>query len=149
MNRRRSLVAAASAAAAAAAGLLPGRRAAAAEGKQHRVVFDLSAEGPERWDGALRSVENVRRAFAPEAVEAHLVVHGKAFPLLQKSNTAMEARLRELQAGGVRLSLCRNTMKRFSVPAESLFPFADTVDAAVAELVRKQEAGWAYIKTGG
>ena len=29
---------------------------------------------------------------------------------------------------------------------EDLFPFASTVDSGVAELVRKQEAGWAYIK---
>jgi len=144
MNRRRSFFAGA----AAVLGTLVGRAVGAQAGKKYRVVFDLTAEGPERWDGALRNVENVRKALGPENVEVQLVVHGKAYPLLQKTNTEMEGRLRGLTEGGVRLSLCQNTMKRFNVSKESLFPFADTVDAAMAELVRKQDAGWAYIKTG-
>lgn len=145
MDRRGSLLALVTGAAA----LLTGRRATAADGKKHRAVFDLTAAGPDQWDAALRNVENLRRAFGAEQLEAQLMVHGKAYPLLQKTNTAMEARLRELQQGGVRLSLCRNTMKRFQVSLESLFPFAETVDSAVAELVRQQEAGFAYLKVGG
>ncbi|MFN3653362.1 MAG: DsrE family protein [Armatimonadota bacterium] len=144
MDRRGSLLALVTGAAA----LLTGRRATA-EGRNHRAVFDLTADSPDQWDAALRNVENLRRAFGTEQVEAQLVVHGKTYPLLQQTNTAMEARLRELQQGGVRLSLCRNTMKRFQVSPESLFPFADTVDSAVAELVRQQEAGFAYLKVGG
>lgn len=144
MNRRRSFFAGA----AAVLGTLVGRSAGAQAGKKYRVVFDLTADGPERWDGALRNVENVRKALGPENVEVQLVVHGKAYPLLQKTNTEMEGRLRGLTEDGVRLSLCQNTMKRFNVSKESLFPFAGTVDAAMAELVRRQDAGWAYIKTG-
>jgi uncharacterized protein len=144
MDRRRSLAALF----AGAAALLAGRRAPAAEPKRYRAVFDLTADTAERWDGALRNVENLRRALGPESVEAQVVVHGKAYPLLQKTNAPMEERLRALKEGGVRLSLCRNTMKRFEVAPETLFPFVDTVDAAVAELVRKQDAGWAYLKVG-
>lgn len=144
MDRRKSLLALF----AGAGGALAGRRAAAVDGKKYRAVLDLSGETSQRWDAALRNVENLRKALGPENVEAHMVVHGKAYPLLQKTNTAMEERLRGLQEGGVRLSLCQNTMKRFNVPEESLFPFVDTVDAAVAELVRKQAAGWAYLKVG-
>lgn len=144
MNRRGSLFAGA----AGMLGMLLGRNAGAQPGKKHRVVFDLTADGPERWDGALRNIENVRKALGTENVDVHLVVHGKAYPLLQKTNAEMEGRLRGLTDGGVRISLCQNTMKRFNVTADSLFPFADTVDAAMAELVRKQNSGWAYIKTG-
>lgn len=145
MDRRGSLVALF----AGVAALLKGRPGNAAGGKKYRAVFDLTADTAERWDGALRNAENLRKALGPENVELQVVVHGKAYPLLQKTNTAMEERLRALQEGGVRLSLCQNTMRRFNVEKESLFPFADTVDAAVAELVRKQEAGWAYLKVGG
>lgn len=145
MHRRGWLTAAAAALAA-----LAGRGSeAAAGGKKYRAVFDLSAETPERWDGALKNIENLRRALGPENVQVELVVHGNAYPLVQRSNTAMEDRLRGLQEAGVQLSLCENTMKRFEVSRESLFPFVGTVDAAVAELVRRQEAGWAYVKVGG
>lgn len=146
MDRRRSFIALLTGGLALWTGR--GARAAAPETRKHRVVFDLSAAEAERWDGALRNVENLRKAFGPENVEAELVVHGKAYPLLQKTSPELEARLRSLSEDGVRLALCQNTMRRFNVAPESLFPFAVTVDAAVAELVRKQEAGWAYIKTG-
>jgi intracellular sulfur oxidation DsrE/DsrF family protein len=49
----------------------------------------------------------------------------------------------------VTFAACENTMRRMNVTREMLLPFAVTVDAGVAELVRKQEAGWAYIKAGG
>lgn len=144
MDRRKSLLALFTGAAA----LVSGRRVRAADAKKHRAVFDLTADTPEKWDGALRNIENLRRALGPENVEVQLVVHGKAYPLLQKTNAAMEERLRTLCDGGVRLSLCRNTMKRFEVSPDSLFPFVGTVDAAVAELVRRQNAGCAYVKAG-
>ena len=136
------------AAAAALLGVATGRRAGAQAARPYRAVFDLTAETPERWDAALRNVENLRVALGADRVEAHLVVHGKAYPLVQNTNAPMEARLRALREAGVRLSLCRNTMKRFNVQGESLFPFVDTVDAAVAELVRRQHEGWAYVKVG-
>jgi hypothetical protein len=144
MNRRGSLLALFSGAAA----LVTGRRARAQAGKKYRAVFDLTGDSPEKWDSALRNVENLRRALGPENVEAQLVVHGKAYPLVQKTSAEMQERLRTLHEGGVRLSLCRNTMKRFNVTPESLFPFVDTVDAAVAELVRRQTDGFAYVKVG-
>lgn len=144
MDRRKSLLALLIG----AAGVMTGRRARAADVRKHRAVLDLTADTPEKWDGALRNIENLRRALGPESVEAQLVVHGKAYPLLQKTNAPMEERLRTLSEAGVRLSLCRNTMKRFNVSPESLFPFVGTVDAAVAELVRQQEAGCSYVKVG-
>ena len=40
-------------------------------------------------------------------------------------------------------------MKKQNVTKDQLLPFVTTVDSGVAEVVRKQEAGWAYIKGGG
>jgi intracellular sulfur oxidation DsrE/DsrF family protein len=35
-----------------------------------------------------------------------------------------------------------------SLKMEDLMPLATTGDSGVAEVVRKQEAGWSYIKSG-
>ena len=43
---------------------------------------------------------------------------------------------------------CENTMRKKKVTKEPLLPFVTTVDSGVAEVVRKQEEGWAYIKGG-
>ncbi len=49
---------------------------------------------------------------------------------------------------GIVLAACQNSMRAMRVTTEDLFPFAAQVDSGVAELVRKQEAGWSYIKGG-
>jgi intracellular sulfur oxidation DsrE/DsrF family protein len=36
-------------------------------------------------------------------------------------------------------------MKMRNVKSEDLFSFAGEVDSGIAEIARKQEAGWAYI----
>ena len=50
---------------------------------------------------------------------------------------------------GVVFAARENTMKKQNVTKDQLMPFVTTVDSGVAEVVRKQEAGWAYIKGGG
>jgi intracellular sulfur oxidation DsrE/DsrF family protein len=37
-------------------------------------------------------------------------------------------------------------MRKRNVRKDDLLPFATTVDSGVAELVRRQEAGWSYVK---
>ncbi len=40
-------------------------------------------------------------------------------------------------------------MRHRNVQKSDLFDFVVTVDSGVAEVVRKQEAGWSYLKGGG
>src|ERR1700690_3282385 len=53
-----------------------------------------------------------------------------------------------IPARGVVLDACQNSMRLRKVTTEDLFPFASQVDSGVAELIRKQEAGWSYIRAG-
>ncbi len=65
--------------------------------------------------------------------------------MLLKTNTAYEERLKQLVDDGVTLSACQNAMHVMNVKTEDLFPFANQVDSGIAQIVRRQEAGWAYI----
>ena len=122
--------------------------AEAVQGQQHRVVFELNTEGQEEWQSVLNNVENVQKALGSEKTEVEVVAHGKGLGLLLATNTAMKDRLKQLAEKGVVFAACENTMRRKNVKKEDLFPFATTVDSGVAEVVRKQEAGWSYIKGG-
>lgn len=86
--------------------------------------------------------------FANETTEIEVVVHGKCLGLILKTNEAMRERLQSVSGAGVRFAACENTMRRMSLKMEDLMTFATTVDSGVAEVVRKQEAGWSYIKSG-
>lgn len=68
---------------------------------------------------------------------------------LQRTNAAQAERMARIAAAGVKFAASENTMRRMKVQKSDLFDFVVTVDSGVAELVRKQEAGWAYLKGGG
>jgi uncharacterized protein len=119
------------------------------ERKVHRAVIEVTAEAAPQWEAVLNNVENMQKAFAPEPTEIEVVAHGKGLAMLQKTNVAESERLAKLAATGVKFAACENTMRRMKVQKADLFDFAVTVDSGVAEVVRKQEAGWAYLKGGG
>ena len=120
--------------------------------KMHKVVFEVAIDGAEKWEGALRNVENVQKSLGAKTTKIEVVAHGKGIGLLTKTaatNPEMKATVEKLHASGVVFAVCENTMKRMQITREQLVPLAITVDSGVSEVIRKQEAGYAYIKSGG
>ncbi len=114
----------------------------------HRVVIEVNIDGAEAWNGVLNNIENLQKAFGAPEIEIESVSHGKGLGLLLKTNAPMRERLEQAAAKGVVFAACQNTMRRQHVTKEDLFSFVITVDSGVAEVVRKQEAGWSYLKAG-
>lgn len=115
----------------------------------HRVVFELTSNHPEAWTAVLNNVENLRRAFGPDATKVEVVAHGNGLGFLRRMNTILQGRMQKLADAGAVFAACENTMRRQHVTKADLLPFVTTVDSGVAEVVRKQEAGWAYVHVGG
>lgn len=116
--------------------------------EKHRVVFQVVSEGDEQWDAVLGNVENMREAFGPQNTDVALIAHGKGLGMVIAANNKHAERMKTLADGGVAFVACENTMKKKHVTKDQLLPFATTVDSGVAEVVRKQEQGWSYIKSG-
>lgn len=108
----------------------------------------MNVHGTEQWQGILNNVENLQKAFGRETTEIEVVAHGKGLGLILKTNEAMRERLQLISDAAVHFAACQNTMHHMNLKMEDLMPFATTVDSGVAEVVRKQEDGWSYIKSG-
>ena len=63
-----------------------------------------------------------------------------------KQDNALRERLRTLAERGVVLAARRTTLQRRHLAQDDLLPFAITVDSGIAEIVRRQTGGWAYLK---
>ena len=122
--------------------------AADASPKKHRIVFEMVSEGREPWDALLNNIENAQKALGAETTEIEVVAHGKGLGILLKESEVSE-RVEKLAGTGVIFAACENSMKKKGVTKEQLLPVATTVDSGVAEVIRKQEAGWSYLKSGG
>lgn len=116
--------------------------------KGHRVVFEVTSDGKEAWDSVLNNVENVKKSLGPD-IQIEVVVHGKGLGMLLNEANPVKERLQSIAGKQVVFAACENTMKRKNVTREQLVPLAITVDSGVAEVVRKQEAGWSYVRSGG
>jgi len=115
--------------------------------KPHRIVFEVTMEGVDQWTGVLNNVENLRVALGA-STQIEVVAHSKGLGLLIAKDNALTDRMKQLADAGVVFQACENTMKKKNVTKDQLVPFAKTTDSGVAEVVRKQEARWSYIKSG-
>lgn len=113
---------------------------------KHHVVFEVIEPEGSAWNVLPIHVNNMRTAFEKDGgSQVEVVFYGPGLNMLLKKNTGYEERLKQLADSGVTLAACQNAMRMMNVKTEDLFPFATQVDSGIAELVRKQEAGWAYI----
>lgn len=113
---------------------------------KYQVVFQLTEPQGQEWDMMIAHVTNMKAALAKDGgAQVEVVFFGPGLNMLLKKNTAYEERLKQLADSGVTLAACQNAMRFLNVKTEDLFPFAAQVDSGVAELVRKQKAGWQYI----
>lgn len=113
---------------------------------KHHVVFEVNEPEGAAWDSLVKHVNNVRKALAADGgSQMEVVFWGPGLNMLLKTNTVYEERLKQLVDDGVTLSACQNAMHVMNVKTEDLFPFANQVDSGIAQIVRRQEAGWAYI----
>jgi len=112
------------------------------------VVFELTSGDAKSWRSLINNVENLQTALGATSIE--VVVHGEALGMLMKGeNGAVHERLEKIASEDVIFAACENTMRRQNVDKADLVPFAVTVDAGVAQVVRRQQAGWSYVRTDG
>jgi len=120
--------------------------------KLHKVIFEMSVDGMPKWESVLRNAENVQKSFGAKNTRLEIVAHGKGIGLLLGKNAAANPELKKmiqkLHAQGVIFAACNNTLTRLKIDPKELVQVAIIVDSGVAEVIRKQEAGWTYVKSG-
>lgn len=113
----------------------------------HPIVFEVTTDDAQAWEMILNNVDNVRRALGPSTIE--VVVHGRGLSMVTAAKAgAVRDRMKADAEQGVTFAACENTMRKLKVTKDDLLPFATTVDSGIAEVVRRQEAGFSYVRSG-
>jgi intracellular sulfur oxidation DsrE/DsrF family protein len=115
---------------------------------KHQVVLQMNVDDADSWNQLFGNIQNIQTVFGSDKIQIEVVAYGKGLSLLLKKNAAFEERMKKAIDTGVVLAACQNDMRNRKVTTEDLFPFASQVDSGVAELIRKQEAGWSYVRAG-
>lgn len=112
----------------------------------HRVVYQVTKGESADQEQVIGQLNNILRAL-PNA-EIEVICHGKALPLVLDAKSQVKEGIKDLLTRGVVFAACENTMRRAKASKEDLISGVTTVPSALAEIILKQEQGWAYIKAG-
>lgn len=130
-----------------AALLLVATAASSAQTKAHRVLFALSSSDEVDWKITLNNLRALLTGMAPEPVEIEVIAFGPGVSFFKK-DTAEAHEIHDLEARHIRFIACENALRNQHLQLSDLLPGVETVPAGIVEIVRKQEAGWTYIKAG-
>jgi uncharacterized protein len=142
---RRSFIAAAGALALAAA--LPALSwAQATEPVRNRAIFQVTDNDPARWNMILNNMANLRDGVGNEGVEIELVAFGPGL-LMLTADSSVKQRIAEALKSGATVNACQNTMRNQKLTPADMLPGISYVPAGVVEVMKKQQQGWAYIRS--
>ncbi len=110
-----------------------------------RMVLHLQSADTLVHRALVNQVINLKKEF-PEA-EIDVICHGPGLEFLYKSSVYAQ-RIRQREISGITFTACAFTMSQRNITHHHLVPFARVVPYALAEIVRKQQNGWLYIKLG-
>lgn len=141
---RRSLVFAGGAALLAAA--RPASSWAQAQPVRNRALFQVTENDPARWNLILNNMAALREDVGSEGAEIELVAYGPGL-LMLKADSSARQRIAEALKSGVKINACQNTMRGMKLVPTDMLPEIGYVPSGVVEVMRKQQQGWAYIRS--
>ena len=117
------------------------------DGKTYHVVFEMTEPEPEKWAGTIKNVDHLIKALGAENVDVEVVMHGPGIAAVTKDRDAkLASEFERLRNEGVFLAACNNSLEGKHIPRSNVQASFTVVPSGVAEVVKKQHAGWQYLK---
>ncbi len=110
-----------------------------------KLVFQVSDENTGKWRTALSNAKNVQAELGADKVIIEIVVYGAGLGMLT-FDSPVGSEVAEAISAGVQFVACENTMKGKHLTRDDMLPSLSYTPAAVVEIMRKQQEGYAYIK---
>lgn len=111
----------------------------------HRVVWQVADGGATVHERLVRNLTNLLDELETEGVQVEVVAHGAGLPLVLANGRTAGA-VADLCGRGVVFLACENTLRRQGLGVDDLTDGVETVPSGIAEVVRRQSAGWGYLR---
>jgi intracellular sulfur oxidation DsrE/DsrF family protein len=119
---------------------------AQAHAAKNRALFQVTDNDPARWNMILNNMVNLKEGVGSEGVEIELVAYGPGINML-KADSPVKHRVADALRSGVRVHACQNTMSGMKLAPADMLPEIGYVPSGVVEVMKKQQQGWAYIRS--
>jgi intracellular sulfur oxidation DsrE/DsrF family protein len=122
-----------------------GAATTATAGGPYKVVFQVSDADPKKWALTLNNVKNLQEALGASNVSVEIVAYGPGIGML-KADSEMGNRVLDALQAQVAVMACENTMRGQHLTHADMLGKIGYVPSGVAELVKRQAEGYAYIR---
>ncbi|ALL08101.1 hypothetical protein AQ505_23040 [Pedobacter sp. PACM 27299] len=113
--------------------------------KHYKALYVLNNGEEKRINGCLRNIKNaLEDPRLKGKLEVELIVFGDGVAVYNK-NSSYEATLKALQAKGVVLAQCENTLRERKIDKSELFDFISFVPSGNGEIIIREAEGWAIV----
>jgi intracellular sulfur oxidation DsrE/DsrF family protein len=118
---------------------------ATAKLKHYDALYILNSGDEKKITGTLRNINNaLEDPRLKGKLQIELVAFGDGVAVYMKSGI-FEQKLKDLQAKGVILAECSNTVRERNIDKNDLFPFISYVPSGNGEIILRQYEGWATV----
>jgi len=94
----------------------------------------------------MKQIGNITSVEPSTKIE--VICHGPGLEMLQINKSVVSKKIKEFSGKGVVFNACEFSMNERKVLKENILPSAGFVKAGIIAIVKKQNAGWSYIKAG-
>ncbi|RYD86129.1 MAG: hypothetical protein EOP54_30840 [Sphingobacteriales bacterium] len=113
--------------------------------KHYNALYILNSADEKKISGTLRNINNaLEDPRLKGKLYIQLVAFGDGVAVYMKSGP-FEQKLKALQAKGVLLTECSNTVRERNIDKNDLFPFIFYVPSGNGEIILRQYEGWATV----
>ena len=125
---------------------LGGLAHAAGPAAKEQAIFAVSDADPQKWNLTLGNIANAIDGIGADGADIELVVYGPGIAMLKKDSPVADKIAAALK-NGVHIAACQNSMRGFHLEAADLAPGVGVVPSGVVELIRREHAGYAYVRS--
>ncbi|MBK0379763.1 DsrE family protein [Mucilaginibacter segetis] len=113
--------------------------------KHYNALYVINTADEHHIKGTLRNLSNaLEDPRLKGKLQIELIAFGDGVAVYMKSGP-FEQILKDLQAKGVILAQCSNTVRERNIDKNTLFPFISYVPSGNGEIIIRQYEGWAVV----
>lgn len=116
---------------------------AASCAQHYNVVIGVGDK--EKVTGALSNAFNLQKEFGAQCVDIEVVNFSSAVTQLTPMSP-LATQIKDALKAGIKIVACENSLNKFKLTIDDMFPGITAVPSGVAELVRRQKEGWIYLQ---
>ncbi|WP_242117109.1 DsrE family protein [Aestuariivivens sediminicola] len=120
---------------------------ASAQEPGRKIIIDVTSTNFKVYQSVMLTLRIMTESHPNTQFD--VIAYGEAVPMMMKNQSVVADQITQfINNKNVRFTACEVSMTLFNIKREQLLDGIQTVANAVDEIVKKQNEGWGYIKSG-